>query len=76
MFYFVLTGIAIVALAAWLLRPRRMVTRESWEGEDRVEPVDHSVLDAAEREVRGRLGEPEDEAEGDDWGPGTASGDQ
>ncbi len=50
--YFVAVGILVVALGAWLLRPKRGVEREAWEPEDRVEPIDREELEQAEREVR------------------------
>ena len=50
--YFVAVIILVVALGAWLLRPRREVESEAWEPEDRVEPIDREELEAAEHEVR------------------------
>ena len=50
--YLAAVGILIVALGAWLLRPKRAVEREPWEPEDRVEPIDTEELEQAEREVR------------------------
>jgi hypothetical protein len=44
--------ILMVALGAWLFRPKRGVEREAWEPEDRVEPVDREELEQAEREVK------------------------
>ena len=49
--YLAAVVILLVALAAWLLRPRRSIAREPWEPEDRVEPIDREELEAAEREV-------------------------
>jgi hypothetical protein len=63
-------GILFMALARWLGRPKAQVPREPWEGEDRIEPIDHAALEAAEREVRERRQDPEEDAPGDDWGPG------
>jgi hypothetical protein len=67
-----LAAAALIALAfgSWLRRPRAAVPREPWEPDDRVEPVDREALEAAEREVRHRREAPEEEAPGDDWGPG------
>ena len=66
-------AVIVLALGAWLRRPGEKPTREAWEGEDRVEPIDHAALEAAEREVQGRLAPPEDDEAGDDWGPGTGT---
>ncbi len=61
-----------LALVVWLLRPQRPLEREPWEGEDTIEPVNQSELEAAEREVRGKGSDPEQEDPGDDWGPGSS----
>ena len=63
--------ILIIAVASWLRRARRGVASEPWEPEDEVEPIDREALEAAEREARDRRSDPEEEAPGDDWGPGT-----
>ncbi|HET7024831.1 MAG TPA: hypothetical protein VFI39_06495 [Gemmatimonadales bacterium] len=64
-------GLLLAAVAVWLLRPRRRPAVEPWET-DRVEPPDRPALDRAERAIkdRDRIGDPEDELPGDDWGPG------
>jgi hypothetical protein len=63
-------GILFVALANWLGRPERPMSREPWEPEDKIEPIDREALEAAEREVRDREEDPVQEEPGDDWGPG------
>ncbi|MEO8030544.1 MAG: hypothetical protein ABJC74_04125 [Gemmatimonadota bacterium] len=71
--FLVLPAIVIgLALVVWLLRPQRQVQPEAWEAEDQIEPVDQAELDAAEREVRGKGNDPEEEDPGDDWGPGSS----
>ena len=64
-------GVLLAALASWLLRPRRRPVVEPWET-DAVEPPDREELERAERRVRDRArpSEPDEEAPGDDWGPG------
>jgi len=71
MFLVIPALVLCAALIVWLLVPKRPVAREEWEPEDQVEPVDQAELDAAEREVRGRLNDPEQDEAGDDWGPGS-----
>jgi hypothetical protein len=64
-----LAGVLIVALVTWLMRDRRYPGPRL----DGAEAIDREELEEAEREVReleaGRT--PDDEALGDDWGPGT-----
>lgn len=64
-------GILLVALITWLLRPRRRPMVEPWES-DAVEAPDRTELARAEEAIRDRerIGEPEDEVPGDEWGPG------
>lgn len=64
-------ALLLAAVATWLLRPRRRPAAEPWET-DVVETPDRKELERAERWVRdqARPGDPEDEAPGDDWGPG------
>jgi hypothetical protein len=50
--YYLAVAVLVVALGAWILRPKRAVEREAWEPEDRVEPIDREELEQAEREVR------------------------
>jgi hypothetical protein len=50
--YYLAVAVLVVALGAWILRPKRAVEREPWEPEDKIEPVDREELEAAEREVR------------------------
>ena len=66
-----IAGMLAVAVAAWVLRPRRYPGPRSMTGDE----IDREVLEAAEREVRdlNRSREPGDDSEDDgDWGPGTA----
>jgi hypothetical protein len=50
--YLAAVVILMVALGAWLFRPKREVGREAWEPEDRVAPIDREELEQAERDVR------------------------
>jgi hypothetical protein len=64
--------IVISAFVLWLVRkaPRSVSPARPTGGDG----IDHEELEAAEREVRdlGTMQQPEDEVEGDDWGPGVA----
>ena len=64
-----LAGVLIVALVLWLLRDRRH-PGPRLHGAD---AIDHEELEEAEREVRELEASrrPDEEALGDDWGPGT-----
>ncbi|MGB7212094.1 MAG: hypothetical protein WBC97_05645 [Gemmatimonadales bacterium] len=64
-------GLLVLAVAVWLLRPRRRPMVDPWET-DVAEPPDRIELDRAERAIRDRdrIREPEEEVPGDDWGPG------
>lgn len=66
-----IAGMLAVAVAAWLVKRRRHLGPRSMTDPD---GIDREVLEAAEREVRDldRMQEPEEDVEGDDWGPGTA----
>ncbi|MEP6573062.1 MAG: hypothetical protein ABJD11_10220 [Gemmatimonadota bacterium] len=64
--------IIIAAFALWLIRkPARPVSGAA-PGEKDI--IDHEELEAAEREIRdrGAMVQPDDEIDGDDWGPGAA----
>ncbi len=63
-------GAVVVALVVWLVRgPRHRGPR--LVGDD---GIDRAELEAAEREVREQESHrrPEDDFQGDDWGPGAA----
>jgi hypothetical protein len=80
--YLMIEGIlgllALVALVVWIARGRRRRVDRARARAD--EPlgadVDHDELEAAERDVRdlGSAADPDDDAPGDDWGPGTYRG--
>ena len=64
--------ITVAAFALWLIRkPARPV---SVAGPGRDDAIDQDELEAAEREIRdrGAMVQPDDEVDGDDWGPGAA----
>jgi hypothetical protein len=63
-------GASVVALVVWLLRDRRY-PGPKLVGDD---GIDREELEEAEREVRElETGpRPDEELEGDDWGPGVA----
>lgn len=62
---------AIIAFVVWL--SRRGEEAGSYRPPPRSDDIDYAELEAAEREVRdlGATARPEDEAVGDDWGPGS-----
>ncbi len=64
-----LTGMAIFAVAYWLVR---RAEDRSYRPVKRAEEIDHHALEQAEREVRDLdiHARPDDGWEGDDWGPG------
>jgi hypothetical protein len=63
-------GASVVALVVWLLRDRRY-PGPKLVGDD---GIDREELEEAEREVRELEAgtRPDEELEGDDWGPGVA----
>lgn len=67
-----LSLVALVALLAWIARLRERPPR--FRPRPRSDDIDYDELEAAEREVRDldTFRRPDDEAPGDDWGPGTA----